>query len=89
MLHWVNIQYPILNSYHNRTVYIFCGNDEYQEQWIKNVNKVQDIYTKIDPICKALQTDRKNCDQAIIMISFNAGGDEGGGATPYLCIHSF
>ncbi|CAF1236257.1 unnamed protein product [Rotaria sordida] len=53
------------------SVYVFCGNQSYHEQWANKVSKVKGVYTKIEPICKALEIDRQRCDQAMISVSFN------------------
>ncbi|CAF4992624.1 unnamed protein product, partial [Rotaria sp. Silwood1] len=53
------------------SVYVFCRNQAAHEQWANKVPKVKGVYTKIKPICKALQIDRENCDRAMISISFN------------------
>ncbi|CAF1161042.1 unnamed protein product [Rotaria sordida] len=53
------------------SVYVFCGNQSYHEQWANKVSKVKGVYTKIETICKALEIDRQRCDQAMISISFN------------------
>ncbi|CAF1020339.1 unnamed protein product [Rotaria sordida] len=53
------------------SVYVFCGNQSYHEQWANKVSKIKGVYTKIEPICKALEIDRQRCDQAMISISFN------------------
>ncbi|CAF1363475.1 unnamed protein product [Rotaria sordida] len=53
------------------SVYVFCGNQSYHEQWANKVPKIKGVYTKIESICKALEIDRQRCDQAMISISFN------------------
>ncbi|CAF1227109.1 unnamed protein product [Rotaria sordida] len=53
------------------SVYVFCGNQSYHEQWANKVSKIKGVYTKIEPICKALEIDRQRCDQTMIPISFN------------------
>ncbi|CAF1241869.1 unnamed protein product [Rotaria sordida] len=53
------------------SVYVFCGNQSYHEQWANKVPKIKGVYTKIEPICKALEVDRQRCDQAMISVSFN------------------
>ncbi|CAF1278495.1 unnamed protein product [Rotaria sordida] len=53
------------------SVYVFCGNQSYHEQWANKVPKIKGVYTKIEPICKALEIDRQQCDQAMISVSFN------------------
>ncbi|CAF1614471.1 unnamed protein product [Rotaria sp. Silwood1] len=52
-------------------IYVFCGNQSVHEQWTKKISKVKGVYTKIEPICQALEIDRQRCDQAMIPISFN------------------
>ncbi|CAF5063898.1 unnamed protein product, partial [Rotaria sp. Silwood1] len=53
------------------SIYILCDNQSIHEEWAKTIPKVKGIYTQIEPICKALQIDQKNCDQAMIPISFS------------------
>ncbi|CAF0911773.1 unnamed protein product [Rotaria sp. Silwood1] len=53
------------------SVYVFCRNQAAHEQWANKVPKVKGVYTKIKPICQALEIDRENCDRAMISISFN------------------
>ncbi|CAF1511244.1 unnamed protein product, partial [Rotaria sp. Silwood1] len=52
-------------------IYVFCGNQSVHEQWAKKISKIKGVYTKIEPICQALEIDRQRCDQAMIPISFN------------------
>ena len=51
-------------------IYIFCGNKAIHEEWASKMLKVKGIFTEIEPICKALQIDGKNCDRAMVSISF-------------------
>ena len=53
-----------------QAIYIFCGNKAVHEEWACKIPKVNGVYTNIKPICKALQIDGKNCDRAMISISF-------------------
>ncbi|CAF1458225.1 unnamed protein product [Rotaria sordida] len=53
------------------SIYIFCDNQWIYERWAKTMNKVKGVYTQIEPICDALQIDRRKCDQNMIPISFN------------------
>ncbi|CAF4671942.1 unnamed protein product, partial [Rotaria sp. Silwood2] len=53
------------------SVYVFCRNQAINEQWANKIYKVKGVYTKIKPICKALQLDRENCDRAMISVTFN------------------
>ncbi|CAF0733485.1 unnamed protein product [Rotaria sordida] len=53
------------------TVYVFCSNQSYHKQWAYKIPKIKGVYTKIEPICEALEIDRQRCDQATISVSFN------------------
>ena len=53
------------------SIYVFCGNKSAHEQWASKILKIKGVYTEIEPICKALQIDRENCDRAMISITFN------------------
>ncbi|CAF1264232.1 unnamed protein product [Rotaria sordida] len=53
------------------SVYVFCSNQSYHEQWANRIPKIIGVYTKIESICKALEIDRQRCDQAMISVSFN------------------
>ncbi|CAF1101503.1 unnamed protein product [Rotaria sp. Silwood1] len=53
------------------SIYVFCGDQSVHEQWVRKIRKVKGVHTSIEPICKALQIDRENCDRAMISISFN------------------
>ncbi|CAF5157054.1 unnamed protein product, partial [Rotaria sp. Silwood1] len=52
------------------SIYVFCDNQAVHEQWARKIPKVKGVHTSIEPICKALQIDRENCDRAVISISF-------------------
>ncbi|CAF4094716.1 unnamed protein product, partial [Rotaria sordida] len=53
------------------SIYVFCDNQSINQQWTKTIPKVKGVYTQIEPICEALQIDRRNCDRGTISISFN------------------
>ncbi|CAF1235117.1 unnamed protein product, partial [Rotaria sordida] len=53
------------------SIYVFCENQSIHEPWAKTISKVKGVYTKIESICKELQIDCKNCDRAMISISYN------------------
>ena len=53
-----------------QSIYIFCGNKAIHEEWASKMLKVKGTFTEIEPICKALQIDSKNCDRAMVSISF-------------------
>ena len=54
------------------TIFIFCGNKKYHEQWAKNWSKIKGVFTEITPICEALKTTAKQCEQDAISMSFMA-----------------
>ena len=54
------------------TIFIFCGNKKYHEQWAKNWPKIKGVFTEITPICEAIKTTAKQCEQDAIPISFMA-----------------
>ena len=53
-----------------QSVYIFCGNKATHKEWASKMAKVKGVFTEIEQICKALQIDGKNCDRAMVSISF-------------------
>ena len=53
-----------------QSIYIFCGNKAIHEEWASKMPKVKGIFTEIEPVCNALQIDGKNCDRALVSISF-------------------
>ncbi|CAF4037958.1 unnamed protein product, partial [Rotaria sordida] len=53
------------------SIYVFCDNQSINQPWTKTIPKVKGVYTQIEPICEALQIDRRNCDRGMISISFN------------------
>ncbi|CAF2633795.1 unnamed protein product [Rotaria sp. Silwood2] len=53
------------------SIYVFCGNKSFHEQWANKFWKVKGVYTDIKPICQALETDRERCDRAMVSMSFN------------------
>ena len=53
-----------------QSIYIFCGNKSFHEEWASKIPKVKGVFTEIEPICKALQIDGQNCDRAMVSISF-------------------
>ncbi|CAF3069700.1 unnamed protein product [Rotaria sp. Silwood2] len=53
------------------SVYVFCSNQSIHEEWARAISKVKGVHTTIESICEALQINRKNCDRAMISISYN------------------
>ena len=54
------------------TIFIFCGNKQYHEEWAKNWPKIKGVFTEINPICEALKKTAKQCEQDAIPISIMA-----------------
>ncbi|CAF3043505.1 unnamed protein product [Rotaria sp. Silwood2] len=52
------------------SIYVFCDDQSVHEPWANAISKVKGVYTKIEPICEALQKDCKQCDRGMISISF-------------------
>ena len=52
------------------SIFIFCGNKKYHEQWTKEWSKIKGVFTEITPICEALKQASQQCEQNAISISF-------------------
>ncbi|CAF4171022.1 unnamed protein product, partial [Adineta steineri] len=52
------------------SIFIFCGNKKYHEQWAKDWPKIKDVFTDITPICEALKEAAHQCEQNAIPMSF-------------------
>ncbi|CAF4010533.1 unnamed protein product [Adineta steineri] len=52
------------------SIFIFCENQNYHEQWIKEWPKVKGIFTDITSICEALKSAAHQCEQNAIPMSF-------------------
>ncbi|CAF4107723.1 unnamed protein product, partial [Adineta steineri] len=52
------------------SIFIFCGNKEYHEQWAKDWPKIKGVFTDITPICEALKKAVHQCERNAIPISF-------------------
>ncbi|CAF1263650.1 unnamed protein product [Rotaria magnacalcarata] len=51
-------------------IYIFCGNKERHEQWVKDWPKIRGVFTAIKPICESLKKVTRECDHDSIPMSF-------------------
>ncbi|CAF1376284.1 unnamed protein product [Adineta steineri] len=64
----------ILPRVHNMSqvdsIFIFCGNKKYHEQWTKDWPKIKGVFTDITPICEALKEAAYQCEQNAIPMSF-------------------
>ncbi|CAF0903839.1 unnamed protein product [Adineta steineri] len=52
------------------SIFIFCGNKKYHEQWAKDWPKIKGVFTDIKSICEALKSTAQQCEQDAIPISF-------------------
>ncbi|CAF1471581.1 unnamed protein product [Adineta steineri] len=52
------------------SIFIFCGNKKYHEQWAKDWPKIKGVFTDITPICEALKEAAHQCEQNAIPMSF-------------------
>ena len=56
------------------SIFIFCGNQQYHEQWAKNWPKIRGVFTKIKRICEALkQAPLHHCVNEIPISIVDAG----------------
>jgi tetratricopeptide (TPR) repeat protein len=53
-----------------RSVYIFCEDKAWYEQWAQEWPKVKGVYTDITPICEALKKTTQDCDHNSVSVSF-------------------
>jgi hypothetical protein len=59
------------------SIFIFCSNKKYHEQWTKDWAKIKGVFTDITPICEALKEAAQQCEHNATPISFMAtGGDD-------------
>ncbi|CAF1401506.1 unnamed protein product [Adineta steineri] len=58
------------NISHVDSIFIFCGNRKYHEQWAKDWSKIKGVFTDITPICEALREAAHKCEQNAIPMSF-------------------
>lgn len=70
----------IVPSIHNLSqvdsIFIFCGNIQRHEGWIKDWSKIKGIFIEINPICEALKQAAQQCEQNAISISIMNTGDD-------------
>jgi tetratricopeptide (TPR) repeat protein len=55
---------------HLYTIFIFCDNKRYHEQWAKYWPKIKGVFTEISPICEVLKQAAQQCEQDAISMSF-------------------
>ena len=52
------------------TIFIFCGNKKFHQQWAKDWSKIKGVFTEIGPICEALKVTAQQCEQNATPMSF-------------------
>jgi tetratricopeptide (TPR) repeat protein len=51
------------------SIYIFCGNKDWHEQWAKKWAKIEGVFTSIKPICESLKNVARQVDHNEISMS--------------------
>ncbi|CAF1246083.1 unnamed protein product [Adineta ricciae] len=51
------------------SIFVFCGNQTLNEQWVSTWPKVKGVFTNIELICQSLKKAALRCDQNFIRIS--------------------
>ncbi|CAF1414160.1 unnamed protein product [Adineta steineri] len=54
------------------TIFIFCNNQEWHKQWVKEWSKIKGVFTDITSVCEALKQASHQCEQNATSISFVA-----------------
>jgi tetratricopeptide (TPR) repeat protein len=66
----------IMSRVHNMSqvdsIFIFCSNKQYHEQWTKDWFKIKGVFTEVTPICEAVKKAAQQCELNAIPISFMA-----------------
>ena len=57
------------------SIFIFCGNKTYHEEWAKKWPKIKGVFTEIKPICNALKEAAQQCEQNAVSISIMDADD--------------
>ncbi|CAF1089796.1 unnamed protein product [Adineta steineri] len=52
------------------SIFIFCSNRKYHQQWVKDWSKIKGVFTDIKSICEALKKAAQKCEQNAISMSF-------------------
>jgi hypothetical protein len=58
------------------SIFIFCTNQKYHEQWVKDWPKIKGVFIQITPICEALKQAAQQCEQNAISISILGTGED-------------
>ena len=57
------------------SIFIFCSNKKNHKRWAKAWSKIKGVYTKIEPLCEALEQAAQQCEQNTVFISTMAAAD--------------
>ena len=57
------------NMFQVDSIFIFCSNKNYHEEWAKDWSKVKGVFDEIGPICEVLKQVAQQCEQNAISIS--------------------
>ena len=60
-----------------KSIFIFCGNKKYHEQWAKEWLKIRNVYTEIGPICEGLKEVIQNSKPNFIPLQFVSTNSSG------------
>jgi len=52
------------------SIFLFCDDKKYHEQWVTEWFKIKGVFTEIAPICEALKQAAQQCEQNAMPISF-------------------
>ncbi|CAF0901463.1 unnamed protein product [Adineta steineri] len=52
------------------SIFIFCSNQKWHEQWAKSWRKIKGVYTQLPVMCEAIKYAVKQCEQSTISLSF-------------------
>ncbi|CAF1494624.1 unnamed protein product [Adineta ricciae] len=56
------------------SIFIFCQNKSYHEQWTKHWNKIKDVFTDISSLCQAIQNTFLQDEPTVTPITFVPSG---------------
>ncbi|CAF1333557.1 unnamed protein product [Adineta ricciae] len=56
------------------SIFIFCQNKSYHEQWARHWNKIKDVFTDITSLCQAIQNTFLQDEPTVTPISFVPSG---------------
>ncbi|CAF4738453.1 unnamed protein product [Rotaria sp. Silwood2] len=54
-----------------KSIFVFCRKRAYHEQWAKDWSKISGVYTKITPLCQAMQEEVEKCAYTTTAMTFD------------------